>query len=154
MLKSWLKDASCNCLINDILKNPYASILRSVLKRTLVQETMAMHAWLHGFRAVNSHALSVSLTPGLYFSRQACKISRMNAKHPAKHVKSHASRKTTFFLLACHFFLKVKTDTRTQTQKELQNINIPKLTALWVPLTTRYTFSYGISFCISLILLC
>ena len=43
-------------------------------------------------RAVNSHALSVSLTPGLFLtlSRQAGKIPCMNAKHPAKHVKSHA----------------------------------------------------------------
>ena len=30
----------------------------------------------------------------LTLSRQACKISRMNAKHPTKHVKTYASRKT------------------------------------------------------------
>ena len=48
-----------------------------------------------------SHAWTLFLT----LSRQACKISRMNTKHPAKHVKSHPSR---FFFFACHFFLKLK----------------------------------------------
>ena len=37
-----------------------------------------------------SHAWTLILT----LSRQACKISRMNAKHPAKLIKSQVSRKT------------------------------------------------------------
>ena len=47
-----------------------------------------------GTRASNSPALRGSLPPGHYFSRsprQACKISHMNEKNPAKHVKSPAS---------------------------------------------------------------
>ena len=64
----------------------------------------------------------------LTLSRQAYKISRMNAKHPVKHLKSLASRKTYlfsfffflfffffffsffffFFFFACQFFLKLK----------------------------------------------
>ena len=49
-----------------------------------------------------SHAWTLFLT----LSRQACKISRMNAKHPAKHVKSHASRKRLLFCLSLFLNLK------------------------------------------------
>ena len=62
------------------------------------------------YRAVNSHTLSVSLTSEQYFSRshvKHVKISCMNAKHPAKHVKSHALRKTYLLLFT---FSEVKTD--------------------------------------------
>ena len=45
--------------------------------------------------AVNSHGWILFLM----LSPRACKISRMNAKHPAKHVKSHSSRKTLPFFI-------------------------------------------------------
>ena len=48
-------------------------------------------------RAVNSHALSMSPTPGHYFSHVH-----------AKHVKSPAWMRNIFFFFACHFFLKLK----------------------------------------------
>ena len=63
------------------------------------------------YRAVNSHALSVSPTPGHYISHQACIISRMNAKHPAKHIKfiyaqfDGSRRKKNCKILFFFFFL-------------------------------------------------
>ena len=51
-----------------------------------------------------SHAWTLFLT----LSRQACKISRMTAKHPAKHVKPH-------------FLLKLKPHTQFDA-KDLENV--------------------------------
>ena len=67
-----------------------------------------------------SHAWTLFLT----LSRQACKISRMNAKHPANHVKSHASRKrktTFFFFFFLSLFLKVKTDIQFDGRRRKKN---------------------------------
>ena len=72
----------------------------------------------------DSHAWALFLT----LSRQACKISHINAKRPAKLVKSHKSRKRLayklfFFFFCSSLFLKVKTDaqfderTRKRTAK-------------------------------------
>ena len=73
-----------------------------------------------------SHAWTLFIT----LSRQACKISCMNAKHLAKHVKSHASRKGWPFLsssfFACHYFFKAKTDTQFEGCSGKKNCKILK----------------------------
>ena len=83
-------------------------------------------------RAVNLHALSVSLTPGHYFScshakhvkslawmekidrsRQACKISRIKET-------------ITFFFFCLLLFLKVKTDTQFDRRRRKNNCKLSK----------------------------
>ena len=62
-------------------------------------------------RAVNSHALSVSFTPGHFFSRSHAKHVKspegMQTSHQACKNLTHQGKHNLFF-----FFLKVKTDTQ------------------------------------------
>ena len=63
---------------------------RMIMPNPKIQKLTGLSTLMHWVWGLRLDTISHALTP----SRQACKISRLNAKHPPKHVKSHASWKT------------------------------------------------------------